>query len=153
MLVANVHQDAEEFRRRIYKAAFAENWFSDYCGHVFGGHHALKCVLEMTRAVDIARWIFERIRTAIAISVRNAVNVGRKWREARLVRMRFAGQGQRHHGASMEASSNAIMPGRPVWARAILTAFSTASAPVFTNSVFFGNFPGVMRFSRSASRM
>ena len=41
------------------------------------------------------------------------------------------------------ASSKAMMPGRPVWARAIFTAFSTASAPVFTNNVFLGNLPGV----------
>ena len=46
-----------------------------------------------------------------------------------------------------------MMPERPVWARAIFTAFSTASAPLFTNNVFLGNLPGVIWFIRSASRM
>ena len=36
------------------------------------------------------------------------------------------------------APVNAITPGRPVAARAILIAFSTASAPVVKNAVFFG---------------
>jgi hypothetical protein len=34
--------------------------------------------------------------------------------------------------------ANAMTPGRPVAARAILIAFSTASAPVVKNAVFFG---------------
>ena len=37
-------------------------------------------------------------------------------------------------------------------ARAIFTAFSTASAPEFTNIVFFGKSPGTSAFSRSARR-
>ena len=35
-------------------------------------------------------------------------------------------------------SSKASTAGRPVAARAIFTAFSTASAPEFTKNVFFG---------------
>ena len=42
---------------------------------------------------------------------------------------------------------------RPVACRAILTAFSTASAPEFANNVFFGPSPGASAFSRSASSM
>ena len=45
----------------------------------------------------------------------------------------------------------AITPERPVWARAILMAFSTASAPVVTKMDFFGVGPGASRFNRSAS--
>ena len=44
-----------------------------------------------------------------------------------------------------------MTPRRPVWERAILTAFSTASAPVVTNMVFFGDGPGARRLSSSAS--
>src|SRR5258708_30657758 len=44
-----------------------------------------------------------------------------------------------------------MMAGRPVAARAILTAFSTASAPLFTSSVFLANVPGVISVSRRAS--
>ena len=40
---------------------------------------------------------------------------------------------------------------RPVNARATFTAFSTASAPLFTKKVRFSWVPGVTRFSRSAS--
>ena len=42
-------------------------------------------------------------------------------------------------------------PGRPVAWRAILTAFSIASAPLLTSIVFFGNRPGATAASRSAS--
>ena len=44
-----------------------------------------------------------------------------------------------------------MTPGRPVAARAIFTAFSTASAPVVTSSVFLGASPGASAFSFSAS--
>ena len=37
-----------------------------------------------------------------------------------------------------------------MWARAIFTAFSTASAPVVKKAVFFGVGPGTSAFSRSA---
>lgn len=50
-----------------------------------------------------------------------------------------------------KACSKATMAGRPVAARAIFTAFSTASAPLFTSIVFFGPGPGTSAFSRSAS--
>jgi hypothetical protein len=45
----------------------------------------------------------------------------------------------------------AMMAGRPVAARAILTAFSTASAPVDTRTVLFGPLPGASAFSFSQS--
>ncbi len=44
-----------------------------------------------------------------------------------------------------------MTPERPVWARAILIAFSTASAPVVTKIDFFAVGPGASLFSRSAS--
>ena len=47
----------------------------------------------------------------------------------------------------------AITAGRPVAARAIFTAFSTASAPVVTKTVFLSKSPGTLSFSRSASRI
>ena len=40
---------------------------------------------------------------------------------------------------------------RPVKARATFTAFSTASAPLFTMNVRLSWVPGVIRLSRSAS--
>ena len=47
----------------------------------------------------------------------------------------------------------AITAERLVWMRAIFTAFSTASAPEFKNSVFLGKSPGAAALSRSAKRM
>jgi hypothetical protein len=50
-----------------------------------------------------------------------------------------------------KAPPSAITPGRRVAQRAILIAFSIASAPVVKKAVFFACVPGVNRFSRSAS--
>ena len=50
-----------------------------------------------------------------------------------------------------KAPVSAITPGRPVCARAILMAFSTASAPVVKNAVFLACVPGVIVFRRSAN--
>ena len=44
-----------------------------------------------------------------------------------------------------------MMIGRPVYLRDSLTAFSTASAPLFARIVFFLNVPGVISLSVSAS--
>jgi hypothetical protein len=52
-----------------------------------------------------------------------------------------------------KASSKQRTAARPVAARAIFTAFSTASAPEFRKSVFFGKSPGTIAFMRSARRM
>ncbi|XQU70576.1 hypothetical protein OJJOAM_003365 [Cupriavidus sp. H18C1] len=46
---------------------------------------------------------------------------------------------------------NAITAGRPVAARAILMAFSTASAPVVKNAVFLAHWPGARWLIFSAS--
>ena len=43
------------------------------------------------------------------------------------------------------------MPGRPVWARAIFTAFSSASAPLLSSNVFLAKSPGASALSFSAS--
>ena len=48
---------------------------------------------------------------------------------------------------------NAMTAERFVWKRAILMAFSTASAPVVRKIVFFGVVPGASAFSVSASAM
>ena len=47
--------------------------------------------------------------------------------------------------------SNAITAGRPVYARANLTAFSTASVPALKNAAFTGPEIGARASSRSAS--
>ncbi len=50
-----------------------------------------------------------------------------------------------------KAPERLMIPGRPVAERAIFTAFSTASAPVVKNAVFFACVPGVSALIRSAS--
>ena len=52
-----------------------------------------------------------------------------------------------------KAPEKAITPGRPVAARAILTAFSTASAPVEKRIVLAAPGNGAIAFSRSQSSM
>ena len=47
----------------------------------------------------------------------------------------------------------AMIAERLVWKRAILMAFSTASAPVVRKMVFLGVAPGASAFSCSASAM
>ena len=47
---------------------------------------------------------------------------------------------------------NETIPGRPVYARATFTAFSTASAPVETSIVLAGLATGASAFNRSARR-
>ena len=49
------------------------------------------------------------------------------------------------------APEKAMTAARPVAARAILTAFSTASAPVDISMVLFGPSPGASAFSFSQS--
>src|SRR5437879_2005794 len=56
----------------------------------------------MPRTVQIARRILLRIRAPVAVSKRDPVDFAREWREPSLIRMRLAGQRQRHHGASVE---------------------------------------------------
>ena len=74
----------------------------DHGRHFFVRHYALECVFKMTRAVKIARRIFQVVGAAIAVGERNAIHLARKRRESGLVRMRFAGQRQRHHGAAVK---------------------------------------------------
>jgi hypothetical protein len=50
-----------------------------------------------------------------------------------------------------KARSKTTTPGRPVDARAILTAFSIASAPELTSSVFVADSPGQSSSSRRAT--
>ena len=56
-------------------------------------------------------------------------------------------------GLSPETEPKAMTAFRPVAMRAILIAFSQASAPVVTKIVFFLKLPGTFSFSRSARRM
>ena len=62
--------------------------------------------------------------------------------EADLVGHDLAGQRHAQEGAAVEAAAKAMTAGRPVAWRAILTAFSTASAPVVRKTVFFSSCRG-----------
>ena len=57
----------------------------------------------MTRAVEIARRILQVIRAAITVGERDAVNLAGERRESGFIRMRLAGESERHHGAAVES--------------------------------------------------
>src|SRR5438270_528685 len=56
----------------------------------------------MLSAVNAALGVLQRIRAAITVSKRNAVDVAGKRFEAFFIRMRLAGKRQRHHGAAVK---------------------------------------------------
>src|SRR5258708_3946843 len=103
MFVADIHQDAKKFKWRCDEATFSENRLSNHRGNVFRSNHAPEGVLKMARAVHVAGRILERVRTTVAVAIWNAVNVGRKWSKAGLVRMSFAGKRKPHHGAAVKS--------------------------------------------------
>jgi hypothetical protein len=91
MLVANIHQDVEELRRRRDKSAFSQYWFSDDRGNVFGGDNPLESVFQVTGAINVTGRILQRVGAAVAIPVRDAVNLSRKRCKSGFVRMGFTG--------------------------------------------------------------
>src|SRR2546423_9398620 len=56
----------------------------------------------MLGAIDTALRILQRVRAAIAVGERNAINISRKGFEAFFVGMRLAGERERHHGAAVK---------------------------------------------------
>src|SRR5437660_4878621 len=100
--MAEIYKNLEIVRRRSNEPAFPQHGLGDHSRNFFVGDHALECIFEMPRTVQIARRILLRIRAPVAVSKRDPVDFARKWREPSLIRMRLAGQRQRHHGASVE---------------------------------------------------
>src|SRR5271165_134979 len=103
MLVAKLNQYFEIVWRRGDKSAFPQHRLSDHGRDFFVGHHALERVFQVPRTIKITRWIRLRVRAAVAVSERDAVDLAWKRRESCLVRMRLAGQGQRHHRPSVKS--------------------------------------------------
>ena len=128
--MANLHQHSEEIFGWNDEAAFAQHRLGNYGSHVLRCDHALESVFKMAGAEQIARRILQRIRAAIAVGVRNAVNIARKGSEAGFVGMSLAGQRQRHHGAAVKGileSDDAGASGmRPRNLHRILHRFSAA---------------------------
>jgi hypothetical protein len=59
VLAADVDQNPEELGWRIYETAFSEDGLSNHSSYIFRGDHALEGVLEMARAKNVARGIFQ----------------------------------------------------------------------------------------------
>src|SRR5690349_4259519 len=135
MFVANIRDDAEELGGRRHEAAFAENRLRNHRGNVFRSNHTLKGILKMTRAVDIAGWIFQGIRATIAVAIWNAIYVGWKWSKAGLVRMSFAGKCQGHQTAAVEG----VFEGND--------SRAASMGPGNFDSIFDGLGPGVQKNS------
>src|SRR5882672_1314190 len=102
MLAANLDQHTKKILRWNDEPAFAQNRLRNNRCYIFRRNHPLKRVFQMASTKQVTSRILQRIRTAIAIRVGNPVNIAWKRSEASLVRMRLAGQGQGHHGASVE---------------------------------------------------
>ena len=88
--------------RRGDEATFTQDWLGNHSCDLFVGDDAFERVFEMACAVEIAGGIFQVVGTAIAVGKWDAVNVAGEWREAGLVGMSLAGEGERHHGAAVE---------------------------------------------------
>ena len=145
VLVADAANARHELRRADDEAAFALHRLDDDRRHLLGGHLGHECALERSRAPRPRPGRGSRSRT-----------------ERGRPRAR-TGQGRPCTGCVFEVSviassvrpwkppSNAITAGRCVYARANLTAFSTASAPELKNAAFVGAEIGASAQSRSAS--
>lgn len=126
------------------EAAFALHRFDDDGGHAAGFDVVLEDRLQRIDGVLQAHAV-QRIGEA------GMEHIAREGAKAGLIGDDLAGQAHGHQGAAMKTARKRNHPGLPVWARAIFTAFSTASAPVVTSSVFLAQSPGALAFRRSAS--
>src|ERR1019366_3746616 len=102
VLVAKIDEKFEIVRRRSDESAFAQDRFGNDRRYLLVGDDALESIFEMARAVKIARGIFQIVRAAITVGERNAIDLAGERRESGLVRMRLAGESERHHGAAVE---------------------------------------------------
>ncbi len=102
VLVAELNQHLEIIRRRRDESAFSEHRLGNHGRDFFVRHDALERVFEMARAVKIARRILQVVGAAIAVGKRDAIDLAGKRRESSFIRMRLAGERQRHHGAAVE---------------------------------------------------
>ena len=93
--VANLLHDTQELLRRRHKSAFAEHRLDDHRRHRLRGHDTHKCIFQVMRAMHGAAGVRQPVRAAVAICVWDAVNIARERLEARLIRMRLAGQRHR----------------------------------------------------------
>ena len=100
--MAEIDQHLEIVRRRRDESALTQHRLRNDGRDIFIGHDALERIFQMPRAEEIARRIFQVVGAAVAISERDAIDLSGKRRESGLIRMRLAGEGQRHHGAPVE---------------------------------------------------
>src|SRR5262249_9442865 len=92
VLVTDLQQLLEIIQRRRDKAAFSEYRLSNHRRHCFLRNHAFKGVFQVPRAIEFATRISQRIGAAIAIRVRDPVNLSWQWLKTGFVRMGFARQ-------------------------------------------------------------
>ena len=130
MLVADFAQRRHEVARRFVETALALHRLQD------DGRNAGRIDIGLEQAVERG----ERIAHGHAVQrhrERRVENIARHCAEADLVGHDLAGQRHAHEGAAMEAAGKGDDGRAAGGMRAILTAFSTASAPVVTKMVFF----------------
>ena len=114
---------------------------------------AATCVASMSflKMLSIDAMAASTLTPCSAFGNLRVEHAAREGPEAQLVGRDLAGQAQRHHRAAVVAAGEGDDARRLVWARAILTAFSSASAPLLSSSVFLAKSPGASALSFSAS--
>src|SRR5262249_48138384 len=91
VLPASVLEHAKKLLRRHHKSAFTHHWLDDYSGNCIGGHYPLKGVFQVARTIKLTRGILQRIRTTIAIGIRDPIDVANKRSETGLIGVCLAG--------------------------------------------------------------
>jgi hypothetical protein len=89
-------------RRRGDEAALALDRLDDHAGHVLGADVDLDLLLDVVGAGDAAVGVGEVERAAVAVGVRDPVDLARKRLVALLVGRDLAGHGQGEQGAAVE---------------------------------------------------
>ena len=103
MLVANSAKLGEELGRGNNEAAFAEYRLDDNSGDTFFGDVATEKLGECLRAaMNLAVWVRFAVRAAVAVGVRNAIDLAGERFEASLIGMRLAGERKAEQRASVK---------------------------------------------------
>ena len=130
VLVADPAHSAHELLRRDDEAALALDGSTTIAATCSGA----TCVRNARSSAASA----SRGQAAVVLRERHAVDLGREWAEPALYGCVFEVSVMDSSVRPWKPPSNAISAGRPVYARANLIEFSTASVPALKNAAFAG---------------
>jgi hypothetical protein len=153
VFVTDLAQHADVFVGRQHKPAFPLEGFEDDGGHVGGGHFFQEEGFKLFGTEQVTGLALLAVGTAVAVGEQHPVDAGCKGAELEFVGLDFAGHAHGQVGPAVEGAGEDDDFASLVYLRAILTAFSMASAPLLTSMVFLGKSPGRRLFMCSATRM